>query len=97
MLTPGKKLSVFAIRTTEKGGTTWTRAGVAYINRDESVNVWLDALPIDGKLHCRTPTPDRSTYQPPAQIADEMLTAAPGPLASAGAGADAAVMTGGAL
>lgn len=32
---------------------TWTRCGQARVNRDGSVNVQLDALPLSGELHLR--------------------------------------------
>jgi len=31
----------------------WVRAGSAFVNRDGSLNVLLDVLPLDGKLHVR--------------------------------------------
>ncbi len=50
----GKRYAVFSIRpTAPKSESTWTRAGSAWLNRDGSVNVYLDVLPIDGKLHIR--------------------------------------------
>ena len=52
MLTQGKRLAVFSIRE-GKGGTVWVRAGSAFVNRDGSLNVLLDVLPLDGKLHVR--------------------------------------------
>jgi hypothetical protein len=52
VLVPGKRLVVFSIRT-GKGGSIWTRAGTAHVNKDGSLNVWLDVLPMDGKLHVR--------------------------------------------
>ncbi len=52
MLTTGKRLAVFSIRE-GKGGTVWVRAGSAFVNRDGSLNVLLDVLPLDGKLHVR--------------------------------------------
>ncbi len=52
MLEVGKRLAVFSIRKT-KNGTVWVRAGNAYVNRDGSLNVWLDVLPMDGTLHVR--------------------------------------------
>ena len=43
---------VYAI--TEKGEKSyWTRIGVAYTNRDNSITVKLDALPISGTLQIR--------------------------------------------
>ncbi len=64
MLDSGKRLAVFSIRP-GKNGSIWVRAGVAEVNRDGSVNLQLDVLPLDGKLHVReaferraeTPTP----------------------------------------
>ena len=63
MLIPGKRLTVFSIRNTERRGTVWVRLGTAFVNKDESLNLWLDALPIDGRLHCREAVAER---QPPA-------------------------------
>ena len=31
----------------------WIRVGTAYINRDQSLSVYLDALPVNHKLHIR--------------------------------------------
>lgn len=31
----------------------WTKIGVAFVNRDKSLNVVLDAIPLSGKLHIR--------------------------------------------
>jgi hypothetical protein len=52
VLTAGKRLAVFSIRE-GKGGSVWVRAGSAFVNRDGSLNVLLDVLPLDGKLHVR--------------------------------------------
>ncbi len=43
-------------RTKDRGdGKTdiWVKAGSAWVNRDGSLNVYLDVLPLDGKLHVR--------------------------------------------
>jgi len=34
------------------------RIGTAFVNRDESITVLLDALPLGGKLHIREPLPE---------------------------------------
>lgn len=34
-------------------GTHWARLGVAYGNKDESINLYLDSLPLNGKLQLR--------------------------------------------
>lgn len=48
-----KRLAVFSIKADEKGTSRWVRAGHAWLNRDGSINVFLDVLPLDGKLHIR--------------------------------------------
>jgi len=45
--------TVFSIRETKGGGSVWIRAGKAFTNKDGSLNVYLDVLPLDGKLHLR--------------------------------------------
>ena len=52
-MVPGKRYAVFAIRSTAKRETIWIRAGVAYVQPDDSMNLTLDVLPIDGQLHIR--------------------------------------------
>lgn len=52
MLVAGKRLAVFSIRE-NKGGSIWVRAGSAFVNKDGSMNLLLDVLPLDGKLHVR--------------------------------------------
>ncbi len=69
MLVMGKKLAVFSIRDLEKekgGGSVWTRAGSAFVNKDGSLNLRLDVLPIDGRLHVREAA-DRRDQQPAPQ------------------------------
>ena len=31
----------------------WTRIGVGFVNSDESINIILDAVPTNGRLHVR--------------------------------------------
>jgi hypothetical protein len=59
-----KRLAVFSIRK-NRGGSIWVRAGSAFINRDGSLNLYLDVLPLDGTLHVREPGEKRE--QAPAQ------------------------------
>ncbi len=51
----GKKLAVYAIN--EKDGdraSWWQRIGMAFVNRDGSISIYLDALPLGtNKLHVR--------------------------------------------
>jgi len=59
MSTEKKVLAVFAVRKRQDGGAIWVRAGIAQVNRDRSLNVGLDVLPLDGKLHIRESHEDR--------------------------------------
>jgi hypothetical protein len=43
---------VFAV-TERDGKSHWTRCGAAFENKDGSANVFLDALPVSGKLQIR--------------------------------------------
>jgi hypothetical protein len=36
----------------------WVRVGSAFVNRDQSLNVRLDAMPTNGTLHIRDYDPD---------------------------------------
>ena len=49
-----KKWAVYTIR--ERSGLEkpiWLRVGIAFMNRDGSYSLYLDAQPLDGKLHMR--------------------------------------------
>jgi len=37
----------------EPDKSVWTKVGIAFVNRDQSLNVLLDVIPLDGKLHIR--------------------------------------------
>lgn len=54
---PAKRLDVFTIRdrTTEDGKDFWVKIGSVWKNRDGSLNIKLDALPLNGKLQVRKP------------------------------------------
>ena len=49
----GKRLQVFSIKEGKDKNDIWVKAGMAFVNRDGSMNVYLDVLPLDGKLHVR--------------------------------------------
>lgn len=44
---------VYTIVERGHGKRLWLRIGVAFVNRDGSLNVRLDAVPINGQLHIR--------------------------------------------
>lgn len=51
---------VFVINQKEgEDKTNWTRIGVAFTNRDKSLNVILDAVPLSGRLHIRERKPTK--------------------------------------
>ncbi len=52
MFETGKSLAVFSIKK-GRNGSIWVRAGWAELNRDGSLNLHLDVLPLDGHLHVR--------------------------------------------
>lgn len=77
-----KKWAVYTIR--EKDGFEkpfWTRIGVAFVNRDGSFSVYLDAAPLDGKLHIREWKDEvhASPAQPEATPAEPPVVAEPAP------------------
>ena len=51
----GERFEVFTIKKHTGAVSSWSRAGSAFVNKDGSINVYLDALPLDGKLHIRRP------------------------------------------
>lgn len=70
-----------AYTTTERNGRTfWNRIGVAFLNKDGSINVRLESLPVSGELQIRdlvakettvsTPTVRASTSPEAAMLAE---------------------------
>lgn len=33
--------------------SSWSKIGIAFVNKDDSLNVILDAIPVSGKIHIR--------------------------------------------
>lgn len=61
---PAKRLVVYTI--IDKPGTDksfWWRIGTAWVNRDLSINIQLDAFPVNGKLHVRE-APEKALDRP---------------------------------
>jgi hypothetical protein len=47
---------------TERGGRSfWNRCGVAFVNSDGSLNVKLEAIPVNGEVHIRDYVPREET------------------------------------
>lgn len=49
-MSTARRLAVFAVRAT-KAGSTWVRAGTATVTQSGSLDIELDVLPLDGRLH----------------------------------------------
>ena len=61
-MVPGKRYTVFSIRKkSDNAPVIWVRAGVAFVNPDDSMNLYLDVLPMDGQLHIREAAEKRAT------------------------------------
>lgn len=53
--------AVYAI--TERGGKSyWTRIGIAFINRDQSITAKLDAVPVSGTIQIREWDSQRDSF-----------------------------------
>ena len=48
-----KMFKVLAMTPKKGGGTLWTRVGTAFTNNDQSVNVYLEAMPKNFELQLR--------------------------------------------
>ncbi len=47
---------VYHIKDLPNGNKSlWIKIGSAFVNKDGSINAFLDTLPIDGRLHIRDP------------------------------------------
>lgn len=51
------KLKVAYVITQRNGKNHWTRIGVGFVNRDGSVNIKLEAIPVSGELQIRDQVP----------------------------------------
>ena len=81
-MVPGKRYAVFAIRNTKNGSTIWVRAGVAFVQPDDSMNLTLDVLPLDGQLHIREATPKQPQFPNHANNHTRSEPAGPPPAAA---------------
>jgi hypothetical protein len=52
--------AVFTVTERAKGKRMWLRIGIAFVNRDGSMTIRLDALPQNGQLIVRDPFPSGS-------------------------------------
>lgn len=47
------KMKVAYVITQRGTNKYWTRVGAAFVNRDGSINVKLEAVPVSGEIHIR--------------------------------------------
>ena len=45
--------TVFTVVERSQGKSIWTRVGVGFVNQDGSINLRLDAIPVNGTLQVR--------------------------------------------
>jgi len=50
-------------------GRVWSRVGTAWLNRDGSISLLLEAMPIDGKINIREPIKEVKRSAQPGALA----------------------------
>ena len=50
---------IFHVAEGKDGKSYWTKIGTAFVNRDGSLNAYLDLVPRDGKIQIRERKPQR--------------------------------------
>jgi len=51
------KMKVAYVITQRNGKNHWTRIGVGFVNRDGSINIKLEAVPVSGEIQLRDQAP----------------------------------------
>jgi len=51
------KMKIAYVVTQRGTNKYWTRIGVAFVNKDGSINVKLEAVPVSGEIHVRDYVP----------------------------------------
>lgn len=49
---PGSRLAVYTVAESEER-SIWRRIGAGFVAKDGSINLYLEALPVNGRLHVR--------------------------------------------
>jgi hypothetical protein len=62
---------VYTVIEREEGKNLWLKIGVAFENRDGSLNCTLNALPVNGKLHIREHVEYEQEERPQAKPAQK--------------------------
>jgi hypothetical protein len=59
------KIAYTVVERNKDGRKFWVRVGAAFVNRDGSLNVRLDAMPVNGELQIRDYQPRESRVGTP--------------------------------
>lgn len=51
------KMKIVYVISERNGRSFWNRCGVAFVNSDGSLNVKLEAIPVNGEIHIRDYVP----------------------------------------
>lgn len=51
------KMKIVYVISQRNGRSFWSRCGVAFVNSDGSLNVKLEAIPVNGEIHIRDYVP----------------------------------------
>jgi hypothetical protein len=64
------KMKIAYVVTQRGTNKYWTRIGAAFVNRDGSINVKLEAVPVNGEIHVRdyVPREDREESGSPTLL-----------------------------
>ena len=60
-MSSNKMKIVYTVVEREKGKSFWVRIGVGFENQDGSLNLKLDAVPVNGQLQVRDYEPERDS------------------------------------
>ena len=58
------KMKIAYVITKRENKSFWNRIGVAFLNRDGSINVRLEAIPVNGELQIRDYVPKEEPVEP---------------------------------
>lgn len=68
------KMKICYCVTKRNGRTFWNRIGVAFLNNDGSLNVKLEAIPVNGEIQIRDYMPvDRDEPRPEDRVSDDVF------------------------
>lgn len=58
------KMKIAYVITQRGTNKYWTKIGVAFVNKDGSINVKLEAVPVNGEIHVRDYVPREESAGP---------------------------------